>query len=53
MRVELRNWKFTTELVLPADRYQLRDALDKLRLYNESKVDCLLQTYSKKTGLME
>ncbi|SDB40468.1 hypothetical protein SAMN02910317_02017 [Ruminococcaceae bacterium FB2012] len=40
MRVELRNWKFTTELVLPADRYQLRDALDKLRLYNESKVDC-------------
>ena len=40
MRVELRNWKFTTELVLPADAYMLRDALDKLRLYNDSKVDC-------------
>ena len=40
MRVELRSMKYVTELLLPADRYEIQDALDKLRLYDSSEVRC-------------
>ena len=40
MRVELRSMKYLTELLLPADRYEIQDALDKLRLYDSSEVRC-------------
>ena len=40
MKVQVRSTRYETELMLPADRYQIKDALDKLRLYNDSFVCC-------------
>ena len=43
MVVKLSSNTNCIEMHLPADAYELQDALDKLRLYNSSEVDCHIE----------